>query len=980
MEDEVATLSPAFMSFSNDGCRWKLPGAVVDYAYPAYPAAYSFLVEPIGVGQFTTARDELWNPLYNIHGDEIFRRLDYADDTNSGTIVWSYRFDAAASSVTTLRTVTGVDGPPSSSPTSATQATIWGDDDDGDPVVKGNVTLSLKSDFEYLDETLETYFSQARAWKIWYSANDADLIDAGLATRSHSPGGPRCIVSGAEIYTVLGLRGNDIDERGTPETEDDVIERYGYDAPFRAVTQIVRRRNAPSLTDLGDGSGTDTESGVGIYRFGNAERKLLEPIGSRKWKDPSGIYDRRTPEALAAVGHGYLRDALLDGILPPDPTHGIDITAEALFASRDGRSYRLTIEAGNVPAGPGGGFTVLDTRLVTVPHGSGVVFSYSAYIAGASKVRVGKLEVLVEGIYEEVPILPGTPGLAPEHLPYQTLTGGTISSTPVLACRVLVVLRRRTGERWGYGEYTQNGVGSYGDYDAVPYFSEQLTNLDFATDPAGIGSVDVGGGDDVGDSAAPTKGRIAGSGGNIPRLATTKDRPPIRSNSGSTKGSNAARANGAVTKSNRTGYGTPITSGGAGNGTPITSGGAGNGTPITSGGAGNGNAITSGGAGRGKPITSGGAGNGTAFGTRPEGNDLSNGSGRGVDVDFDLGNSQLDLGSGLQFSGGLESSYNLGNSRLQSGSGLQFGGGLESNFNLGNSRLQFGSGLQSGGGLQFGRGLQTGGQLGDRRGNSGAIARSNLNGLQNKGLGATSGNAGAVSKSNLNGLKGKPLGATSGNAGAISRSNLNGASGGLGSRSGNSGAIKRSGSTGKSLGSTSKVGGGKSSSSREKKSRPTPVFVFREFGEPVSGTFKLSKTESFDLKTAKKLPVKVTTWQAMLNGSDWTPELGTDFADRYYNELLEPSVSATTRGYSLDPDSIPFSNNCEIRYDAPDRNGRELKRETVELAIPNTLESDAWFQDPPTPDFVGPSPSNFHTVKNPERGTTVWPEPLIILP
>ena len=187
---------------------------------------------------------------------------------------------------------------------------------------------------------------------------------------------------------------------------------------------------------------------------------------------------------------------------------------------------------------------------------------------------------------------------------------------------------------------------------------------------------------------------------------------------------------------------------------------------------------------------------------------------------------------------------------------------------------------------------------------------------------------------------------------------------------------------GKSLGSTSKVGGGKTSAGRAKKSTKAPLFVFREFGDPVSGTFKLTKAESFDLKTAKKLPVKIETWKAILNGSDWTPELGVDYADRYYNELIEQEVNATTRGYSLDPDgtAVPHSDNCEIRYDTPDRTGRELKRETVVLTVPNTLESDAWFQDPPTPDYTGPSPSNFHTVKNPQRGTTIWPEPLIILP
>jgi hypothetical protein len=273
---------------------------------------------------------------------------------------------------------------------------------------------------------------------------------------------------------------------------------------------------------------------------------------------------------------------------------------------------------------------------------------------------------------------------------------------------------------------------------------------------------------------------------------------------------------------------------------------------------------------------------------------------------------------------------------------------------------------------QFGGGLEYGGGLGAASGNSGAINRGDSNIKQGKavgsgGLGAASGNSGAINRGDSNIKQGKAVG-----------------SGGLGrGPSGNSGAIKRSGSSGKSLGSTSKVGGGKSSSSREKKSRSAPVFVFREFGEPVSGTFKLSKTESFDLETAKKLPAKVTTWRAMLNGFDWTPELSSDFSDQYCSDAaFSSSMGATTQGYLRDSDetAVAFSDNCEIRYDAPDRTGRELKRETVELTIPNTLESEAWFQDPPTPDYVGASPSNFHTVKNPQRGTTVWPEPLIILP
>jgi hypothetical protein len=46
---------------------------------------------------------------------------------------------------------------------------------------------------------------------------------------------------------------------------------------------------------------------------------------------------------------------------------------------------------------------------------------------------------------------------------------------------VLVLLRRRTGERWGYGEYNQAGVGSYGDFEDVPYFATQLTTIDFST-------------------------------------------------------------------------------------------------------------------------------------------------------------------------------------------------------------------------------------------------------------------------------------------------------------------------------------------------------------------------------------------------------------------------------------------------------------------------------------------------------------------
>ena len=495
----VNNLPPPFLPFSNAGAEWTLPGTLssseIGGENDLYPAAYSFAVGPVGFGQFANVEDEDGNWLYNIPGDDVFRSKAYAYDTVSGTVVWSYRFDAAASSVTWQRTLTGDELGADTSPTSASQATIYGSDDDGDTVVKGNVTLSLKVGFEYLDETLENYFSQARPWKVWLATHAANLIDDGLATRSHSHGGRRCIVSGAELYAALTLRGNDIDEQGTPETGDDVIERFGYEQPFHAITQIVRRRNMPSLRDIdtGDGTGSAGDSyGVGIYRFGNAERKLLEVIQKKKWEDPHGLYDRLTPEALAVVGRGYAPDARLSGILPADPISGVDNTAEAVFASCDGMSYRLTIEAGNVTGGPGGDFTVLSTRTVTVPPGSGVAFSYSAHIAGATTVRVSKLEVLIAEVYEEVPIIEGTPVVLLRYPYPANVTGGTFSSTPGAGCRVLVVLRRRTGSRWGYGEYTQNGVGSYGDYDSVPYFAEQLTTLDFATDASGLNSVEGG--------------------------------------------------------------------------------------------------------------------------------------------------------------------------------------------------------------------------------------------------------------------------------------------------------------------------------------------------------------------------------------------------------------------------------------------------------------------------------------------------------
>ena len=333
------------------------------------------------------------------------------------------------------------------------------------------------------------------------------------------------------------------------------------------------------------------------------------------------------------------------------------------------------------------------------------------------------------------------------------------------------------------------------------------------------------------------------------------------------------------------------------------------------------------------------------------------------DADYDLGDSRLQYGDGLEFGRGLQ--FGGG---LEFGRGLQFGGGLE-----------FGRGLEFGGGLEFGRGLEFGGGLGDRSGNSGAINRGTSTIRQGKavgsgGLGAgPAGNSGAINRGSSKITQGKAVG-----------------SGGLGARSGNSGAINRGtsairqgnavGSGG--LGAKSGSRGANKNPQRRNKTKKAPIYVFRKFGEPVKGHFKLTKLEKFDLKTAKKLPVKIDTWKAILNGSDWTPELGVDYADRYYNELIEQEVNATTRGYSLDPDgtAVPHSDNCEIRYDTPDRTGLELKRETVELAVPNTLESDAWFQDPPTPDYTGPSPSNFHTVKNPQRGTTIWPEPLIILP
>ena len=329
--------------------------------------------------------------------------------------------------------VTGdVNGEPGGLATSATQKTYEGTNLSGNRVTLGSQTKSSPVTVSYLGGKVDSYLAKPKE-----SFRDK-VNGGGIAAAGTSASGSGY---GANVFGVK------IRERGYLGTDRDatvdgkkVVLVQGYKKPFKAEVSLVTRANAPRVRDLQTGT---TSSGLGVFTKGVSRWLLGGRIGVKKWRDALGTYARGGTSTF--IDMGYARG--FDRIIPQNPSGYYDVTGMASFLSADGGEYRIKVEAGRLDSGGRVEFVSKKSHTINVPaDGSGTLFygAYAKWMEGVNSVRITRVQVKKEnGGYETIEIPFGG----------KDAYGTLVSDSPYSGVRVLAVVQRREGQRWGHLGY-----------------------------------------------------------------------------------------------------------------------------------------------------------------------------------------------------------------------------------------------------------------------------------------------------------------------------------------------------------------------------------------------------------------------------------------------------------------------------------------------------------------------------------------------
>jgi hypothetical protein len=220
----------------------------------------------------------------------------------------------------------------------------------------------------------------------------------------------------------------------------DIGDYQGHSSPVKVRHLIDRRSCVPALYEE---HATFGWRGNQLYRKGSSLTTLEDPITDQPWKDNFGIYglegDFRAL-ALASINWqtGYSLDSLI--IFPGQPSR-IEV---GMFASRDGRRYRVNVQAGHMdPA-----WVVDEEILVVVDPANGPAtfeFDRAATVGISSQVRVIEISIPDgDGGWNAIATYPD----AADHI-------GTNLNDPEVW--LLTGRKSRYGERWGHPPFEGDG-------------------------------------------------------------------------------------------------------------------------------------------------------------------------------------------------------------------------------------------------------------------------------------------------------------------------------------------------------------------------------------------------------------------------------------------------------------------------------------------------------------------------------------------
>lgn len=377
-------------------------------------------------------------------GTDAFRVFSSEDlDQNepyprTGSKTRDYVFDAAANEV---RVETVTLGNPAigniwpNSPTTATQGILG-----NDPPDHIEITLTEPVDKDWLSGKLSDWMSQSDEFR--------DATGSGLGTYSYVGQGATRSESDGYLATVGG---GDVVARafvfsGTPFG---MVGDEGdhWNGNFSAWIRQVRRKNEPIVhREASDNFGIDLNMRVGlsIYRQGYAELELSEPVSG--WRDDFGTFNEgeELDGAPKEASYGYGLDSLLKYI---GEAKDHDLT----LISRTGHRYRVTIEAGYDDwGGEEPVWVTLATHTLTTDPQT-LRVSHQFQDPGTwAQLRVTKIERFSKDEWRVV-----------SDLEAGDWPAGQIGASPCDKPLLLAIIRRRSGQPWGFYEFTSPWTARY---------------------------------------------------------------------------------------------------------------------------------------------------------------------------------------------------------------------------------------------------------------------------------------------------------------------------------------------------------------------------------------------------------------------------------------------------------------------------------------------------------------------------------------
>ncbi len=389
---------------------------------------------------------------------------DRDDGTWTGSLVRSYVFDTEENEV---RVETEETGTHAIGTTHSRTATV---SQQGfafnDPPDHTTITLSAEVEKGWLAGQLDAWRSEDEEFR------DATGNGLGMysfigqgATRTESDGYLASVGGGDAVALPHVFAGTPIGMTGD--------EGELWNGNFHAWVRKVTRMNEPVVhREESDNRSRSINMRVGydIYRDGYAEVELSEPVSG--WCDDYGTFDtgEELDDAPRIAALSWDLENLLNYL-------GDGKGHELTLVSRTGHRYRVTIEAGE---SDGQEWTTHATHtLVTDAQTLRVDFEFPDP-GEADRLRVAKIEKLVDDEWEVV-----------SDIANGDWPGEKIGPDPCGDFLLLAVVRRRSGQPWGFTEFKSPWTARYRKKTFRMHRNPGTVNLDTGSCGGGLsGSLD----------------------------------------------------------------------------------------------------------------------------------------------------------------------------------------------------------------------------------------------------------------------------------------------------------------------------------------------------------------------------------------------------------------------------------------------------------------------------------------------------------